>query len=76
MLLLDIKELKLVQKNKKRFIPMHAVSSEIGHSISLAMPVAHALTGFDSNSAFSGIGEGCMLNVLKSDERMANASVS
>ena len=54
MLLLDIKELyfKRGVKNKKRFIPMHAVSSEIGHSMSLVQPVAHALTRFDSNSAF------------------------
>ena len=75
MLLLDIKEfdLKTGVKNKKRFIPMPAVSSEIGHSISLALPVAHALTGCDSNSAFAGIGKQSMLNILKSDERMADA---
>ena len=77
-LLLDIRELyfKTDVKNKKRFIPMHAVSSEIGHIISLVMPVAHALTGCDSNSAFSGIGERSMLNILKSDERVAEWSVS
>ena len=75
MLLLDIKEIyfKIGVKNKKRFIPMHAVSSEIGHSISLVLPVAHAPTGCDSNSAFSGIGKRSMLNILKSDERMADA---
>ena len=45
----------------------------IGHTISLALPVAHALTGCDSNSALSGIGERSMLNILKCDERMADA---
>ena len=73
---IDIKELyfKTGVKSKKRFIPMHAVSSEFGHSISLVLPVAHALTGCDSNSgAFSGIGKRSMLNILKSDERMADA---
>ena len=46
MLLLDIKELyfKTGVKSKKCFIPMHAVSSEIGHSISLVQ-----LTGCDSS---------------------------
>ena len=75
MLLLDIKELyfKTGVKSKKRFIHMHAVSSETGHSISLALPVVHALTGCDSSSAFSGIGKRSMLNILKSDERMADA---
>ena len=75
MLLLDIKELyfKTGVKNKKRFIPMQAVSSEIGRSISLVLPVAHALTGCNSNSAFSEIGKLSMLNILKSDERMADA---
>ena len=47
---------------------MHAVSSENGHSISLVLPVAHALTECDPNSAFSGIGKRNMLNILKSDE--------
>ena len=67
MLLLDIKELyfKTGVKTKKRFIPMHAVSSEIGHSISLVLPVAHSLTGCDSNSAFSEIGKRSMPNILK-----------
>ena len=70
MLLLDINELhfKTGVKNKKRFIPMHAVSSEIGHSMSLLLPVAHALTGCDSNSLFSGIGKRSMLNILKIKE--------
>ena len=77
MLLLDIKELyfKTGVKNKKSFIPMHAVSSEIGHSISLVLSVAHALTGCDSNSAFSGIGKQSMLNIFKSNERMADANL-
>ena len=52
---------------------MYAVSSEIGHSISLVLPVAHALTGCDSNNAFSGTGKRSMLNILKSDDRMADA---
>ena len=52
---------------------MHVISSEIGHSISLVLPVAHTLTGCDSNSAFSGIGKRSMLNILKSDERMVDA---
>ena len=76
MLLLDIKEHYFktgVKKNKKRFITIHAVSSEIGHSISLVLPVAHSLTGCNSNSAFSGIGKQSMLNILESDERMADA---
>ena len=75
MLLLDIKELyfKTGVKNKKRFIPMYAASSEIGHSTSLVLPVAHAVTGCDSNFAFSGIGKQSMLNILKSDERKADA---
>ena len=75
MLLLDIKELyfKTGVKNKKCFIPVHAVNSEIGHSISLVLPVAYVLTGCDSNSAFSGIGKRSMLNILKSDEKMADA---
>ena len=52
---------------------MHIVRSEIGHSTSPVLPVAHALTGCDSNSAFSRIGKRSMLNVFKSDERMADA---
>ena len=51
MLLVDIKELyfKTGVKNKKHFIPMHAVSLEIGYSISLvhaqpsATPTVHFL---------------------------------
>ena len=52
---------------------MHEASSEIGHSTSLVLPVAHAVTGCDSNIAFSGIGKRSMLNILKSDERKADA---
>ena len=60
MLLLDNKDIYFktgVKKQKKRFIPMHAVSSEIEHSISLVLPVTHALTGCDTNRAFSEIGK-------------------
>ena len=56
MLLLDIKEhyFKTGVKNKKRFILMPAVSSEIGHNISLVLPVVHALTRCDSKVRFLG----------------------
>ena len=63
-------------KNKKRFIPKHAISSEIERSISLVLLVAHALTGCDSSSAFSGTGRRSMLNILKSDQGMADATLN
>ena len=52
---------------------MPTESSEIEHSISLVLPVAHTPTGCDSNSSFSGIGEQSMLSILKIDLRMADA---
>ena len=69
-LLLNIGELffKTGVKNKKRFIPMHKICSEIGHDMSLVLPVIHALTGCDSTSAFSGIGKKSVMAALRNDE--------
>ena len=54
--------------NKKRFIPMHKICSEISNDMSLVLPVIHALTGCDSVSAFSGIGKKSALATLRNDE--------
>ena len=42
---------------QKRFIPMHKVAEQIGHEMSLILPVIHALSGCDSTSSFTGIGK-------------------
>ena len=67
-LLLNIGELffKTGVNNKKRFIPMHKICSEIGNDMSL--PVIHVLTGCDSISAFSGIGKKSVLAARRNDE--------
>ena len=69
-LLLNIGKLffKTGVNNKKRFIPMHKICSEIGNDMSLVLPVIHALTGCDSTSAFSGIGKKSVLAALRNDE--------
>ena len=69
-LLLNIGELffKTGVNNKKRFIPMHKICSEIGNDMSPVLPVIHALTGFDSTSAFSGIGKKSVLVAPRNDE--------
>ena len=66
-LLLNISKLsfKTGVNNKEQFIPMHKICSEIGHDMSLVLPVIHALTGCNSTSAFSKIGKKSVLDALE-----------
>ena len=67
-LLLNIGELFF--NNKKQFIPMHKICSEIGNNMSLVLPVIHALSGCDSTSVFSGIRKKSVLAARRNDERL------
>ena len=73
-LLLNIGELffKTGVNNKKRFIPMHKISSEIDHDMSLVSPVIHALTGCDSPDALFEIGKKSVLALIKNDTRIGD----
>ena len=66
-LLLNIGELffKTGINNKKR---LHKICFEIGHDMSLVLPVIHALTRRDSTGAFSGTGKRFVLAALRNDE--------
>ena len=52
-------------KDKKRIIPMHDVASDLGESMSLALPVIHALSGCDSTSSFHGQGKKRWLTAME-----------
>ena len=54
-------------KQRKRFIPMHAILDNLGDDISIALSDLHALTGCDSNSALSGHGKKSILKVAQSN---------
>ena len=51
-------------KDKKRIIPMHD-ASDLGESMSLALPVIHALSGCDSTSSFDGQGKKRWLTAME-----------
>ena len=53
------------KKQKKRVLSVHKVCSEIGHDMSLVLPVMHALTECDSTSAFFGIGKKSVMAPLR-----------
>jgi hypothetical protein len=44
-------------KEKRRYIPIHKIVSEVGPGICKALPALHALTGCDTTSSLSGIGK-------------------
>ncbi|MES9881199.1 MAG: hypothetical protein ABW185_10000 [Sedimenticola sp.] len=64
--ILNVKELylKTGTRQKKRYIPMHIISSELGSELSMVLPSIHALSGCDSTSAFSGKGKKKWLTVV------------
>ncbi|CAB3983851.1 Hypothetical predicted protein [Paramuricea clavata] len=56
-------------KDKARFIPIHSLQSSLGPLLSKALPAYHALTGCDTTSAFSGIGNKKSWKVLVNDSQ-------
>ena len=44
-------------KDRIRYVPVHAVSQELGEKMCHALPAFHAITGCDSTSALAGIGK-------------------
>ena len=44
-------------KDHLRYIPVHAVSQNLGHKFCSALPAFHALTGCDTTSSLAGVGK-------------------
>ena len=51
-------------KNRLRFVPVHDVCQNLSNRVLKALPAFHALTGCDTTSTLSGIGEKKPWNVF------------
>ena len=57
-------------KDRKRYIPVHAIQFSLGQPLFKSLPAFHPLTGCDSTSAFSGIGKKKAWKMLLKQEQM------
>ena len=52
-------------KDGRRYIPVHEICNCLSSVICNVLPAAHAITGFDTTSAFFGIGKKSVYKALK-----------
>ena len=51
--------------DKRRYIPIHSISAELGKTFCQILPAVHCITGCDSVSSFFGIGKKKVMKVIE-----------
>ena len=62
-------------KDRLRYVPVHAVSQEVGKKMCRALLAFHAITGCDSTSALAGIGKKGWQLLSRSEEHQDSLSL-